>query len=133
MTAVIQSCAQRPVWALLLLIVVFVVPERAAWADNFGAVRYDARKDELVITMLYRGTNPNHDFSLTWGECKRPDGREPEIVANVLDTQALDAARRDYQKTIHVSLARLDCRPGNLTLRTAPHFYYSVHIPARAS
>src|ERR1700688_2697857 len=40
----------------------------AAQADTFSRVIFDNRQDELVITMRYRGTNPDHTF---W-----PDGFE---------------------------------------------------------
>lgn len=41
----------------------------AARADNFVSVYYDAHTDELVVTMQFRGTNPNHEFTVQWGEC----------------------------------------------------------------
>ena len=58
---------------VLLLVTAFAVPH-AATADTFAAVRYDARDDTLVVTMQYRGTDPNHLFSLKWGRCKRLPG-----------------------------------------------------------
>ncbi len=39
-----------------------------AEADNFENVQYDRQTDQLVVTLIYRGTNPNHNFSLKWGE-----------------------------------------------------------------
>jgi len=99
-------------------------------AENFGRVAYDPAADQLVVTMRYRGTNPDHDFSLKWGECKTlPDGSN-EVVAEVLDSQARDAARQDFRKTVHLSLEGLSCRPVKLTLRAAPRNYFSLHIPA---
>jgi hypothetical protein len=101
-----------------------------ARADTFGAGRYDPTRDELVVTMLYRGTNPDHTFTLNWGKCGRlPDGQW-QIAIDVLDSQPLDPERRDYKKTIHISLAQLQCRPVELSLRTAPRFYYTLRIPA---
>jgi hypothetical protein len=101
-------------------------------ADNFQSVRYDAARDELVIVVLYRGTNPDHEFSLKWGPCTE-HGSNREIVAELLDQQASDAARKDYRKTVRMSLAGMDCRPAAVTLRTAPRFYYTLRIPARSS
>jgi hypothetical protein len=99
-------------------------------ADNFANVYYDPRKDQLVVTMFYRGTNPDHAFSLQWGSCKDgPDGSRREIEANVLDSQWQDAAEHDFRKTTRFSLAGLTCRPATLTLRTAPRFYYTLQIP----
>lgn len=104
----------------------------AGFADNFSNVHYDGRKDEIVVTMAYRGTNPDHDFSLQWGDCKQlPDGGGSEIVAEVVDNQWQDAARQDFKKTTRFGLADLRCRPAKLTLRTAPRFYVTLPIPAR--
>jgi hypothetical protein len=107
-------------------------PFDVAHGDTFSAVAYDAGKDELVITMAYRGTNPEHTFSLKWGPCQTlANSSEPEIVAEVLDGQSQDAARQPYRKTTRFSLADLTCRPVKLTLRTAPRFYTTLLIPAR--
>ena len=37
---------------------------RMAAADTFANVHYEASKDPFVVTMLCRGTNPDHTFSL---------------------------------------------------------------------
>jgi hypothetical protein len=105
----------------------------AVRADNFANAYYDARRDQVVVTMSYRGTNPDHTFSLKWGQCKESaDGSAREIVAEVLDSQWQDAATQNFKKTTRFSLADLQCRPAKLTLRTAPRFYYTMQIPARA-
>jgi hypothetical protein len=110
------------------------VPWRAALADNFANVYYDARKDQLVVTVNYRGTNPDHVFTLKWGQCKEPgDGGVREIAAEVLDSQWEDAASRDFKKTTTFSLQNLTCRPSAVTLRTAPRFSYTLQIPARSA
>jgi hypothetical protein len=100
-------------------------------ADNFGNVRYDKQSRQLIITMLYRGTNPNHKFSLNWGECPSdPNGNGSQVVAEVLDDQFKDPAEHDFKKTISVSLDDIPCpRPVKLTLRTAPRFFYTLTIP----
>jgi hypothetical protein len=105
-----------------------------AAADNFAKVFYNAQTDELVVTMKYRGTNPDHTFSLQWGDCRTPaDARIPEIVADVNDSQYQDVARQDFKTTTRFSLASVTCRPAKLTLRTAPRFYYVLQIPARTT
>jgi hypothetical protein len=102
-------------------------------AENFGRVAYDSAADQLIVTMLYRGTNPDHDFSLKWGECKSlPDGSN-EVAAEVIDSQARDAARQDFRKTVHLSLDGLSCRPAKLTLRAPPRSFFSLRIPAAAA
>ena len=105
---------------------------RMALADNFSAVHYDARSDQLVVTMLYRGTNPNHEFSVKWGPCKNRKSGGHEIAADVRDSQWQDPALHNFKVTTHFSLAALSCRPAKVTLRTAPRFRYTVQIPARS-
>lgn len=118
-------------WSAAMAIGVALCPWTFARADNFAGVRYDPGTDALLITMAYRGTNGDHEFKLDWGECKHMESADgAEIVADVLDSQAQDAARGDYKKTFRVSLAKLACRPARLTLRTAPRFYTSLSIPA---
>jgi hypothetical protein len=103
----------------------------SAQADTFSRVIYDNRKDELVITMRYRGTNPDHTFSLRWGPCKETaDSPLREVVAEVLDNQWQDEERADFEKTTRFSLTDLPCRPAALTLRTAPRLFYTLLIPS---
>jgi hypothetical protein len=120
--------------ATLLCGLAVAILTTAARADTFANVRYDARKDQVVVTMNYRGTNPDHAFSLKWGPCKESaDGGAREIVAEVLDSQWQDPETQDFKKTTRFSLNNLRCRPAKLTLRTAPRFYYTLQIPARTS
>lgn len=107
------------------------MPWKTAHADNFAKVYYDPRKDQLVVTMLYRGTNPGHTFSLKWGQCTgSTDGNGQVIDAEVLDSQWQDAAQHNFKKTTRFGLSDVQCRPAKVTLRTAPRFYYVVQIPA---
>jgi hypothetical protein len=100
-------------------------------ADNFARVRYDKRTDRLIVTMVYRGTNPNHNFSLKWGPCQANQaGDLPGAAAEVLDDQYGDAAEQDFTKTVRLSLAGMPCtRPASVTLRSAPRFLYTLTIP----
>jgi hypothetical protein len=102
-----------------------------ARADNFVNVRYDKRTDRLFVTMVYGGTNPNHHFTLKWGECQaNQSGDLPGVTAEVLDDQFEDQAQQDFTKTARFSLAGLPCpRPVSVTLRTAPRFFYTLTIP----
>jgi hypothetical protein len=102
-----------------------------AHADNFGNIYYDKKSDQLVVTMLYRGTNPNHKFSLKWGECQtEQSGDLPDVTVEVLDDQFDDEEQQDFKKTMRFSLVGLPCqRPATVTLRTAPRFFYSLTIP----
>jgi hypothetical protein len=103
----------------------------SAGADNFGRVRYDKQSDRLLVTMIYRGTNPNHTFTLKWGECQANQTNGlPGVTVEVLDDQFDDRAQQGYKKTVPFSLAGLPCaRPVAVTLRTAPRFVYTVTIP----
>ena len=102
-----------------------------ASADNFVKVRYDRRTDRLIVTMVYGGTNPNHHFSLKWGECQvNQSGDLPGVTAEVLDDQFEDQAQQDFTKTVRFGLAGMPCpRPASVTLRTAPRFFYTLTIP----
>src|ERR1700683_1806308 len=119
----------RGVSALLLGSAAWLLSD-AVFADKFVNAYYDAQTDQLVVTMSYRGTNPDHTFSLQWGECKSSaDGGANEIVADVNDSQWHDAARLDFKKTTRFSLESLSCRPAKLSLRSAPRTYYRLQIP----
>ena len=101
-----------------------------AKADSFAKVSYSAQKDQLAVTIAYRGTNPDHAFSLKWGPCKVLDGGGRTIAAEVLDSQWQDAAEMDFEKTTVFSLADIPCRPAKITLKSAPRFFYTLKIPA---
>ena len=116
-------------WLILAANAAFL--SESARADNFGHVRYDRRADRLIVTMVYRGTNPNHKFSLKWGECQtRQAGGLPGVTAEVLDDQFNDSEEQDFQKSVRFSLKDMPCpRPVSITLRTAPRFFYTLTIP----
>ena len=102
-------------------------------ADNFANAYYSARKDQLVVTMAYRGTNPNHTFSLKWGPCQELDGGGRTVAAEVLDSQWQDVEQNDFKKTTRFSLADIPCRPSKVTLRSAPRFFTTLQIPAKVA
>jgi hypothetical protein len=106
----------------------------AAEADNFARVRYGKQTDQLIVTMLYRGTNPNHHFSLKWGPCQaNQSGDLPDATAEVLDDQYEDTAQQDFSKTVRFGLDDMPCpRPASVSLRTAPRFFYTLTIPKKA-
>lgn len=98
-------------------------------ADTFASVRYDPGHDALVVRMLYDGTNPNHRFRVQWGTCQAL-GSGYQLSADILDDQWEDKAVRTYQKTARFTLAEVKCRPVDITLRSAPHFIYTIHVPS---
>jgi hypothetical protein len=94
-------------------------------------VSYDPKTNELVVTILYRGTNPDHQFSVQWSDCQTlgDAANRHQIVGEALDRQWNDDAQHTFTKTVRFSLAKLNCRPATVTLRTAPRFEYTLEIP----
>jgi hypothetical protein len=100
-------------------------------AASFSSAHYDSKTDELVVTLNYGGSNPDHQFSIQWGQCQPlgDDGAQHQIAAQVLDSQWNDDEQQTFTKTVRFSLAGVSCRPATVTLRTAPRFEYTLHIP----
>jgi len=114
-----------------LSILVFAATPAAA--DNFASVIYDPKTDEIVLTMIYRGTNPKHEFAVRWGPCQHPqDAAAAQVSGEVVDSQWKDAEQKSYRKITRIGLADIPCRPADVTLRTAPRFFYTLHVPAPA-
>ena len=109
----------------------FVLASSALEADSFSSVHYDSKTNQLVVTMIYRGTNPDHQFSIQWGECQSlgDGGTKHQIAAEVLDSQWNDTEQQTYTKTVRFSLANVNCHPATVTLHTAPRFEYTLEIP----
>jgi len=105
-----------------------------AMADTFGPAHYNARTNQIFVTIHYRGTNRNHHFSIQWGRCRKLHGHlhgpAPRAISlGILDDQGNDAAKRPYTKLVKVPLARMSCRPATVTLWTSPNQYRSIVIP----
>ena len=119
---------------LITVIAAMTTGTTAAVAANFGSVSYDPNSDQIIATMIYDGTNPDHHFSIQWGNCRKIDQPDHSvhqtIDVSILDDQWNDAATKPYTKTVKVPLATLSCRPATVTLRTAPDFHASLEIPA---
>jgi hypothetical protein len=119
-------------FSLIAVAIATVTATGVVMAANFGAVRYDPNSDQLIVTMIYDGTNPNHHFSVQWGPCRKLDQPPRQAIdASILDDQWNDAATKTYTETVRVPLATLSCRPATVTLRSPPDFYTSLDIPAR--
>jgi hypothetical protein len=103
----------------------------AVRAADFTAAYYDAGTSEIVVTMLYRGTNPDHQFTVQWGSCHPlgSGGNQFQISGDVQDSQWDDTATTTYTKTVRFPVANLNCHPATVTLHTAPRFTTSVQIP----
>lgn len=69
-----------------------------AQADNFANVYYDARRDQVVVTIFYRGTNPNHTFHLQWAQCKDlADGSERSGARQSMARRSATGFREDHE------------------------------------
>jgi hypothetical protein len=98
-------------------------------AATFSSAYYDPHTNELVVTLIYGGSNPDHQFSLQWGQCQPLGDTAHQIVVEVLDSQWNDAAKQDFTKTVRFGLASMHCRPATITLWTAPRYEYTLQIP----
>lgn len=106
----------------------------AAAAANLMSARYDEETDELVVMLAYRGTNPDHTFSIEWGSCQSAGAvGTSRISARVIDSQEKDPARKAFTRTTRFSLQDLRCRPVTVTLFAASQFTIDVMIPARGN
>lgn len=110
---------RRAVFALAAL-----VPVAAAAAEIVQA-RFDARANELVVEIAYRGTQPDHDFALQWGDCE-PGG---EAVARLVDRQGEEPAREGFRAQARFDLATFPCRPARLTVRLGVASLATVALP----
>ena len=46
-------------WVPGSLLAIAVMTATAVRADTFGPVHYDPKRDQIIVTMIYDGTNPN--------------------------------------------------------------------------
>lgn len=111
-----------------------VVTPTTVMADAFGPVHYDPKRDQIIVAMIYDGTDPHHHFSIRWGRCRKlhdqPHGPARKIISvGILDDQGNDAATKRYTKIVRVPLAGLSCRPATVTLWAPPNQYTSLDIP----
>lgn len=125
---------KRTSGTLITFAVAIVTATTGVMAGNFGPVHYDPKSNQLIVTILYEGTNPNHHFSIRWGRCRKLGDQlhEPAhqiVEVGILDDQGDDAAIKSYTKVVRVSLAGLSCRPARVTLWSPPHFTTSIDIP----
>ena len=130
----LRMCACRWKWVPGSLLAITVMTVTAVRADTFGPVHYDPKKNQIIVTMIYDGTTPNHHFSIRWGRCHKfhdqPQGPAHKIVnVGVLDDQGNDAAMKRYTKIVRVPLAGLSCRPVTVTLWTPPNSSTTLDIP----
>lgn len=127
-----KNAVRLPLLCALAPFACLVAISRPASADEFGPSHYDRATHELVVTILYDGTNPNHGFTLKWGDCELDDSgrRLPLANADVLDDQFNDAAQQQYKVVRRFSLKDMPCpRPAIVTVSTAPGASFKLVIP----
>lgn len=100
-----------------------------AFAVTVTALSYDPVEDQLVMTIAYRGTHEDHNFSVQWAECQRLDDARSQILGLLVDSAANDLARQNFTKELKVDLRGFACRPAKVTIRTSAGFFASVDIP----
>ena len=133
-----NMCASAPqrirISRVAIIVALTIASTTVAKADTFGPVRYDPTTNQILVIIHYRGTNPNHHFSIRWGHCRKLHGElhgpAPRAInLGILDQQGNDAARRGYTELVKVPLAGMSCRPATVTLWTPPNQYRSISIP----
>ena len=100
-----------------------------AWAISVTVLSYDASKDQLVMTIAYRGTNADHQFKVQWDACKKLDDERMQILGLLMDSQPDDLAHQEFTKPLRIDLRDFSCRPAKVTIRTSAGFFTSVDIP----
>jgi hypothetical protein len=103
----------------------------AALGQTIVDAAYDASADALIVTIAYRGTNPDHDFALSWDECQPTGNGGHSVVARLIDRQGEDKAQQDYEVRQRFELSALECRPAEVTVRLGPVSNRTVSVPAR--
>ena len=119
---------------LITFAVAMLTASAVVMAEDFGAVHYDRKGDQLIVTVMYDGTNPNHHFSIHWGRCHKIHdhlhGPARKIIdVGILDDQGNDAAMKSYTEIVKVPPAGMSCRPATVTLWAPPDSSTSIDIP----
>lgn len=104
----------------------------SAYSMNLIEAFYDATADELVLRIAYRGTHPNHKFTVSWEGCRTMSDGHREILGIIQDSDPKDPAEREFEKTERVSLQGFACRPAVVAVGLAsPLYRRTLTIPAR--
>jgi len=99
-------------------------------AQTLLEAAYEPAGDQLIVTIAYQGTHPDHVFALDWEACRKAaDGRQT-AVARIIDKDGKDVARQDFRVERRFDLAGLACRPADVTLRLGPVSNRTVSVPA---
>lgn len=115
------------IWVACLAALFYVAP---AAAVTVTALTYDGGKDQLVLTIAYRGTHPDHEFKVQWAACTKLNAERMQILGLLVDNQPNDLARQEFTRPMRIDLRDFSCRPAKVTIRTSAGFFTSVDVPA---
>jgi hypothetical protein len=103
-----------------------------AHSMNLIDASYDASADELVLRIAYRGTHPDHTFTVSWERCRVMNDGHQEILGIIMDSDPRDPAELEFQRTERISLQGFACRPAIIAVGLAsPLYRRTLAIPAR--
>jgi hypothetical protein len=122
---------RRGMTSLALCLALATLPLAVAAADIVDAW-YDPSRDELIVDVAYRGSTPDHEFSLSWAGCGRTADGQRGIAARLIDTRGEEPALGDYRIRERFSLATLECRPAEVMLRLVRISNAIVFVPGAA-
>lgn len=93
---------------------------------------YDAATDEIVFTIAYRGSHPDHTFTISWEMCRTMGDGHREILGIVHDSDPKDPAKIEFKKTERISLKDFPCRPATVAIGLASALYRrTLTVPGR--
>ncbi len=119
-----------PVIASSLCALMLSLAPLAARATNLLDLVYDKETNELVATIAYGGSNPDHKFRLVWGPCQSIPGPVPNAAgADVIDEQGMDPVTQEYIVKTRFGLGGFPCRPVLITLRIGRRINRTVLVP----
>jgi hypothetical protein len=113
------------------MLLCWLLAPAAALGQTIVDAAYDASADALVITIAYQGTNPDHQFALSWDKCQPAGNGGHSVVARLIDRQGNDKTQQDYEVRRRFELSALECRPAEVTVRLGPVSNRTVSVPAR--
>ena len=114
------------IWLGCIAALFYVAP---AAAISVTTLTYDPGKDQLVMTIAYRGTNADHQFNVQWDKCSRLDDERMQILGLLVDSQPNDRAQQEFTKPLRIDLRDFSCRPSKVTIKTSAGFFTSVDVP----
>lgn len=115
-----------------LLGMILLLSSFTALSMNLIDAIYDATTDELVFTVAYRGSHPDHAFTISWEMCRTMSDGHREILGIIHDSDPKDPAKAEFKKTERISLKDFPCRPATVAIGLAsPLYRRTLTVPGR--